>query len=215
MQVSTLKTVQWFAPEGHSFRWGAVFPTALGWMGIVWDDDAVQQSTFGHAHAADARRALGIAPGAPRADWRPLASDDAAAPTKLARRSLPARALVQLVERLRRFAERYDEDFTDVRLATDQHTDFQRRVLAACRSIPPGQTLTYRELATLAGSPNSARAVGNVMASNRFAPIVPCHRVVGSGGGLGGYSAPTGLTLKKRLLEAEARQAGESPRRPR
>jgi len=182
-------------------------------MGLVWEEGCLQQSAFGHAEAAAAQQALGIRPSGSRSAWRPIPSASAESPTNMTRGHAEARLLVRLVERLQRFAERFDDDFADIPLATQQHTDFQRQVLAGCRSIPTGQTLTYQELATLAGSPRSARAVGNVMASNRFAPIVPCHRVVGSGGGLGGYSAPAGLTLKRQLLAAEARRAGESPRR--
>jgi len=63
--------------------------------------------------------------------------------------------------------------------------------------------LTYGQLATRAGSPRSARAVGNVMASNRVPLIIPCHRVVAAGGALGGFSAPHGTRLKRRLLKLE------------
>jgi methylated-DNA-[protein]-cysteine S-methyltransferase len=77
-------------------------------------------------------------------------------------------------------------------------------VLQACRKIAPGKTLTYAELADKVGSPGAARAVGNCMARNRFPLIIPCHRVVGSNGHLGGYSAAEGIPFKKRLLELEA-----------
>jgi methylated-DNA-[protein]-cysteine S-methyltransferase len=83
-------------------------------------------------------------------------------------------------------------------------TDFQRKVLDACRAIPPGETLSYAELAVIAGAPGAARAVGNVMRTNRIPLVIPCHRVVGSGGSLGGYSAPDGLAMKRKLLEREA-----------
>ncbi|MEX1224432.1 MAG: MGMT family protein, partial [Pirellulales bacterium] len=74
----------------------------------------------------------------------------------------------------------------------------------ACRRIPIGQTMSYAELAAVAGSPGAARAVGNIMAGNRVPIIVPCHRVVGSGGSLGGYSSSGGLRTKRRLLSLEA-----------
>jgi methylated-DNA-[protein]-cysteine S-methyltransferase len=83
-------------------------------------------------------------------------------------------------------------------------SDFQRAVVGHCRRIPPGQTLTYGQLAARVGRPRAARAVGRVMATNRFPLIVPCHRVVAAGGVLGGFSAPQGLAMKKRLLAAEA-----------
>ncbi|MEN6644089.1 MAG: methylated-DNA--[protein]-cysteine S-methyltransferase [Armatimonadia bacterium] len=80
-------------------------------------------------------------------------------------------------------------------------TEFQRRVLEACRRVPYGETLTYGELALRAGYPRAARAVGQVMATNQVAIVVPCHRVIGSGGRLTGYGY--GLDLKRKLLEME------------
>ena len=85
----------------------------------------------------------------------------------------------------------------------DHLAPFARRVVELCRRIPYGQTLTYGELAAQAGSPRAARAVGNVMRTNRCPLVVPCHRVVPSGSGLGGYSAPGGVRAKLRLLELE------------
>ncbi len=79
-------------------------------------------------------------------------------------------------------------------------TNFQKRIFAVVRGIPRGQTRTYGEVATLAGRPGAARAVGRAMATNPFAILVPCHRVVAKGG-LGGFSG--GLDLKKKLLALE------------
>jgi methylated-DNA-[protein]-cysteine S-methyltransferase len=87
---------------------------------------------------------------------------------------------------------------------------FAGRVLEACRRIPFGETMSYADLADAAGSPRAARAVGNVMAANRIPLIIPCHRVVGAGNSLGGYSAPAGLAMKKRLLAMEAAAAGRT-----
>ncbi len=83
-------------------------------------------------------------------------------------------------------------------------TPFQRRVIAACRQIPWGQTCSYGELAKAAGNPGAARAVGTVMSKNPVPLIVPCHRVLAAGGKLGGYSARQGLSMKRRLIEMEA-----------
>jgi len=86
----------------------------------------------------------------------------------------------------------------------DRHlTPFQRRVVAACRRIPLGETRSYGELAKQAGRVGAARAVGQVMATNRVPLLVPCHRVVASSGKLGGFSAPQGIALKQRLLDLE------------
>lgn len=80
-------------------------------------------------------------------------------------------------------------------------SDFVRRVLAACAAIPWGERRTYGELAAAAGAPQAARAVGNAMAANPLPIIVPCHRVVAAGGGLGGYSS--GIWRKRWLLTLE------------
>ena len=95
------------------------------------------------------------------------------------------------------------DTLADVDLNLDHLGPFARKVVQRCRKIPAGETMTYGELAAACGSPNAARAVGNAMATNRFPLIVPCHRVVGSGGGLGGFSAPQGIELKRQLLRRE------------
>ena len=81
---------------------------------------------------------------------------------------------------------------------------FSRRVLLAASRIPYGATVTYGHLARRAGLPGAARAVGQVMARNPVPLLVPCHRVVASGGGLGGFTG--GLVLKRRLLALEGAQ---------
>ena len=80
---------------------------------------------------------------------------------------------------------------------------FSRRVLTACRTIRYGQTTTYAGLAKKAGRPNAGRAVGNALAKNPLPLIIPCHRIIRSDGKLGGFSAPGGTNLKKRLLSHE------------
>lgn len=84
-------------------------------------------------------------------------------------------------------------------------TDFQQRVWAALRRIPPGATCSYGELAAAIGRPGAARAVGRAVGSNPVAVVVPCHRVLPSGGGPGGYR--WGPQRKLDLLEWESRAA--------
>jgi methylated-DNA-[protein]-cysteine S-methyltransferase len=92
------------------------------------------------------------------------------------------------------------DDFADVALDLDG-TPFQLAVIRALREVPYGETVTYGELAALAGHPNAQRAAGTVCARNRFGIVVPCHRVVAAGG-LGSY--PTlGVEYKRRLLALE------------
>ena len=80
-------------------------------------------------------------------------------------------------------------------------TDFQRSVWAYLRSIPSGETRTYRDIAEALGSPGATRAVGSANGANPVSVLVPCHRVIRADGGLGGYAY--GLERKRKLLEAE------------
>ncbi|WP_078843794.1 methylated-DNA--[protein]-cysteine S-methyltransferase [Streptomyces albus] len=80
-------------------------------------------------------------------------------------------------------------------------TPFQRKVWAALRDIPYGETLSYGELATALGRPTASRAVGMANGRNPIGIIVPCHRVIGAGGGLTGYGG--GLDRKRQLLALE------------
>jgi O-6-methylguanine DNA methyltransferase len=84
-----------------------------------------------------------------------------------------------------------------------KENSFRERVYAFAKQIPRGKVTTYGELARLAGHPGAARAVGQFMKTNPFAPHVPCHRVVAASGALRGYSAPGGLKQKKALLIRE------------
>lgn len=85
-------------------------------------------------------------------------------------------------------------------------TAFQARVWSALRRIPPGQTRTYADVAAGIGAPGAVRAVAGACAANRVALVVPCHRVVRSGGGLGGFR--WGIAVKQSLLDAERTSAG-------
>ncbi len=83
--------------------------------------------------------------------------------------------------------------------------DFRQRVLNAVRRIPPGRVSTYGDIAAMAGSPRAWRAVGTIMRECRD-PGTPCHRVIASAGGLGGYGG--NLQLKRELLRAEGLDVG-------
>jgi methylated-DNA-[protein]-cysteine S-methyltransferase len=81
--------------------------------------------------------------------------------------------------------------------------DFGRRILQACRAIPFGAVSTYRDMATRAGSAGAVRAAGNALGANPIPIVVPCHRVLRTGGGLGGYTG--GVQRKEQLLRLEGR----------
>ena len=85
-------------------------------------------------------------------------------------------------------------------------TPFQKAVWSALQDIPPGETRTYAQVAAAAARPGAARAAGAANGAHRIAVLVPCHRVIRSDGGLGGYAY--GLERKRRLLEAEGVRIG-------
>lgn len=159
----------------------AVFDSPLGWMATLWRGGRLSRLAFGLVGPVQAVRSV-------EATDLPLADHDRS----------------DLIPRLQAFAGGAVDDFLDVSLDWDGVSDFQRCVLGQCRKIRWSQTVSYGQLAKRAGSPRAARAVGRVMATNRWPLIVPCHRVIASGGGLGGYSARQGLRMKRKLLAREA-----------
>ncbi|MDA1349589.1 MAG: MGMT family protein, partial [Chloroflexi bacterium] len=109
-----------------------------------------------------------------------------------------------LRDRLARCLDGETVDFSDVTLDLDGAPPFLRAAWEACRSIPAGETRSYKWLAAEAGSPNASRAAGQSMARNRLPLVIPCHRVIAGDGTLGGYGkGKTRLDLKQSLLEAE------------
>lgn len=160
-----------------------VFPTAIGWMAFEWTESGLRRLVFGYKTEPAAAKALHASH-----DARPAADDGH-----------------PLVHRLREYAGGEFDDFLDIAVDHTGRTPFAQRVLEACRRIPPGDTLCYGDLAEQVRSPRAARAVGQVMATNRAPIVVPCHRVVAACGRLGGFSAPGGLATKERLLRLESR----------
>jgi O-6-methylguanine DNA methyltransferase len=94
-------------------------------------------------------------------------------------------------------------DLSNITLDMERVPDFQQRVYAIARSIPPGRTLTYGDIAAKLGDKLLARDVGEAMGKNPFPIVVPCHRVVAANGKLGGFSANGGVRTKQRLLAIE------------
>ena len=86
-------------------------------------------------------------------------------------------------------------------------TEFQIKVWRELSKIPFGETRTYKEVAEAIGHPQSSRAVANACAQNPYPIEIPCHRVIRSDGGLGGYSGLGGVTKKKQLLINEKTQS--------
>jgi len=97
-------------------------------------------------------------------------------------------------------------DLSTIALDMEQVPSFHRRVYEAARTIPPGMTLSYGDIAARVGAPGAARAVGQALGRNPFPIVVPCHRVLAAGGKIGGFSAQGGVTTKRRMLAIEGAQ---------
>ncbi|HEV3475032.1 MAG TPA: methylated-DNA--[protein]-cysteine S-methyltransferase [Actinomycetota bacterium] len=126
---------------------------------------------------------------------------------RLAARVSP-RILEGPLDRERRELEEYFEskrDRFEVPVDLSMVAGFGRKVLRATARIPYGRVLTYREVAARAGSPRGSRAAGNALGANPIPIVVPCHRVVATGGGLGGYTG--GIDRKEFLLRLEGHLA--------
>ena len=154
--------------------------TAFGWMGIAASSQGLLAVTLPQPTEEDALRPL-------LERWR------------LARLGEDA-SLAQFKEKLRRYFEGQEVAF-DEPLDLSQATPFQRRVWQAVREIPRGETRSYGEIARLVDAPRAARAVGQALAANPLPIVIPCHRVINSDGGLGGFGGR--VELKRRLLELE------------
>lgn len=170
----------------------ALFETALGAGGIVWSGRGV----------------VGVE--LPR-------SDSQAARGRLTRRfpgvveALPPPTIARAIESIVALLAGDLRDLSDIVLDQTGVPAFDSRVLAVTRSIPPGETLTYGQIAARLGEPRAAQAVGRALGANSTPIIVPCHRVVGANGKVGGFSAPGGVAAKARLLSIEKASTGPEP----
>ncbi len=117
-----------------------------------------------------------------------------------------AKALAQIAAPSQAYFKGRVVDFDAIECDLSGLSGFAVAVLRACRDIPYGWTLNYSGLASMVRRPRAARAVGSVMSRNPIPLVIPCHRVVCKNGRLGGFSAPAGVELKRRMLELEAAQ---------
>ncbi len=161
-----------------------LFDTAIGRCGLAWRGAALAGVQLPEATpAATLARLVERFPAheqvAPRGRMRELSA-----------------AIVASLDGRRRDLGRFELDLTGI-------SEFRRRVYAAARAIPRGETLSYGELARRLGAPRAARAVGQALGANPWPIVVPCHRVLAAGGAAGGFSAAGGVTAKLRMLRIE------------
>ena len=163
-----------------------IFPTALNDLAIAWSDDGILTIQLPEKNSI-----------------LTLESLRARTPIPLQRCARIDLWVKNSMKKIQAHLEARPVDLRDIPLAMDHLPPFHQRVYAAARMMFPGEVLSYAELATRAGSPKASRAVGQAMAKNPFPIVVPCHRILASGGRAGGFSAPGGITTKARLLRAE------------
>jgi len=163
----------------------SLFDTAIGRCGIAWNDRGV----------------IGV--------QLPEAGGEAGTRARVLRRfpeareAAPPPEVQQAVDSIVALLHGEASDLSTVALDMAGVPAFNRRVYEVARRIPPGETLTYGEVAARLGDRGAARAVGKALGQNPFALIVPCHRVLAAGGGIGGFSAGGGVTTKRSLLTIE------------
>lgn len=161
-----------------------LFETAIGPCGIAWSRQGIVRLQLPEAN--------------PKATKRRLLKEIGSA-----KPGIPQASVQKIISRIQKYFEKEEIDFSRVPLDLKGVAPFHRKVYEAARRIPWGKKTTYHELAQLAGSPTAFRAVGQALAKNPFAVLIPCHRVVSSGGDLGGFSAFGGTKTKKKLLRLE------------
>ena len=165
----------------------ALFATEIGHCGIAWSPGGVAgvQLPAGSEAATRARMKRRF-PGA--------------------RETVPPPAMQGAIDGVVALLRGGPSELETVAIDMTEIAPFERRVYEVARTIPPGTTLSYGELAARLGSPGAAREVGQALGRNPFAIVVPCHRVVAAGGRLGGFSARGGAATKRRLLSVERAQ---------
>ncbi|HLY55570.1 MAG TPA: methylated-DNA--[protein]-cysteine S-methyltransferase [Stellaceae bacterium] len=162
----------------------ALLETKIGWCGLAWSEHGIVRV------------------------WLPEASE-AATRARIRRRfpqaveALPSPEIQRAANGIVALLAGEPVDLGFVRLDMAGVPDFERRVYAIARTIPPGQTMTYGEIAGRLGEDGDPRAVGQAMGHNPFPIVMPCHRVLAAGGKYGGFSAPGGVETKLRLLTIE------------
>jgi methylated-DNA-[protein]-cysteine S-methyltransferase len=167
-----------------------LFDTSIGFCGIAWNGRGIVGVQLPEEGASKTSNRLlnrfpGIVPASPPLDVQGIIAD-----------------IVALLEGEAR-------DLSAVPLDMEGVPELHRRVYEVALSIMPGKLMTYGEIASRLGV-NNARLIGQALGKNPFAIIVPCHRVVGSGGKLGGFSANGGGMTKRRLLAIEGARRDES-----
>ena len=170
----------------------AMFPTPVGVCGIVWGAGGLLGVLLPERDEAETRERL--------RRRHPDAVEAA-----------PPQHVAGVIAKIVALLAGEKVDFADAALDLAGVPAFNQRVYEAALAIPPGQTLTYGDIARQVGTVADSRAVGRALGHNPWPIVVPCHRVLAASGRTGGFSAPGGVDTKLRILSIEARHATGSP----
>jgi methylated-DNA-[protein]-cysteine S-methyltransferase len=170
-----------------------VFDTAIGWAGIAWGPGGLTGAHLPERAPRIVR--VSIAQRHPEATPEPVPPE-----------------YVGVVESIRALMRGEKADLSTAPLDIARVPEFHARVYAITRAIPPGETLTYGDVAIQLGDKLLAQQVGAALGKNPWPIIVPCHRVTAAGGKLGGFSAPGRTEAKQRMLALEGVFVGNQPR---
>jgi len=165
----------------------AIFDTAIGTCGIVWNARGIAGVQIHDGTEAATRSRL----------LRRFAG---------AQEAMPPAHVQDAIDGVVALLSGEKRDLSDVALDISGLPEFNRKVYAIARKIPAGSTLTYGEIAERLGDKLLAREVGQALGQNPIPLIIPCHRVLAAGGKTGGFSAPGGVVSKLRLLTIEGAQ---------
>ena len=177
-----------------SARGFALFDTPIGTCAVAWSARGIGGLQLPEPTAAATRARV-------KRRW----------PGAIEAESVPA-GVQRALDRVRALLSGDAVDLADIPLDLEAAPDFHRKVYEVARTIPPGRTMTYGEIARRLGVPHESREVGQALGKNPVAIIVPCHRVLGADGKMGGFSANGGVSTKWRMLEIEgAAEVGAGP----
>jgi methylated-DNA-[protein]-cysteine S-methyltransferase len=167
----------------------ALFDTPIGTCGLTWNDIGIVGLQLPERTPEATRsRALRRWPGATE--------------------TAPPPHIQRAIDRVLMLLKDGKTGLSDIPVDLSAAPAFNRKVYEVARAIPPGQTMTYGEIARRIGAlPQEAREVGSALGRNPVAIIVPCHRVLAANGKMGGFSATGGVDTKRRILEIEGATA--------
>lgn len=171
----------------------ALFDTAIGRCGIAWSDRGVAAVQLPQPSEAQTRARIAQRCG------------------DIAESSEPPHHVQAVIDDIVALIAGAQVDLADVAVDLDGVTEFQRQVYVITRTIPPGQTLSYGDIAKRIGGVELSRDVGQALGRNPVPIIVPCHRVLAAGGKPGGFSANGGVVTKLKLLEIEGAIVNYTP----